>query len=218
MDDNKKEQKLRSGRALRRSSPSLPRSSTPSDDKTTEEQQSSSTRGDNDNSNDDRDNENANNDDNDIDKHDATASHTQQQLATLVQHSTNQVQEQAENKARTQRLELEERMRMMERFHLEEVQDIRTDFERMAQQSIADTTPQKTSFYTPHTKRQQDVDYEELTKAAQDNYNHGKPKTANVNFQENGHFPEGTQNFGPGNSSDSKTTPDDDFTANKTQQ
>jgi hypothetical protein len=208
MDDNKKEQKLRSGRALRRSSPSLPPSSTPSDDKTTEEQQPSSTMGDKDNSNDDRDN-----DENDNDKQDAITPYTQQQLATLVKHAVNQVHEQAENKARTQRLELEERMRMMERFHLQEVQDIRTDFERMAQQPIADTTPQKTSFYTPHTKRQQDVDYEELTKAAQDNYNQGKPKNANVNFQENGNIPEGTQNFGPGNSSDSKTTPDDDFTA-----
>ena len=109
-------------------------------------------------------------------------------------------------------------MGIMELFHQEEAHNTRTDFERMAQQPIADTTPQKTSFYTPHTKRQQDVDYEELTKAAQDNYNHGNPKTANVNFQKNGHFPEGTQNFGPGNSSDSKTTPDDDFTANRTQQ
>jgi len=68
MDDNKKEQKLRSGRTPRRSSPSLPRSSTQSDDKTTEEQLSSPTMGDNDNSNDDHDNENANKDENDNDK------------------------------------------------------------------------------------------------------------------------------------------------------
>jgi hypothetical protein len=89
--------------------------------------------GDNDNSNDDRDNENDNNDINDKDKQDAIASYTQQHLATLVKHAVNQVQEQAENKARTQRLELEERMRMMERFHLQEAQDTRTGFDRMAQ-------------------------------------------------------------------------------------
>jgi len=86
-------------------------------------------------------------------------------------------------------------MGIMELFHQEEAHNTRTDFERMAQQPIADTTPQKTSFYAPHAKRQQDADYEELTKAAQGNYNQGKPKNANVNFQGKWKYSRGDTKF-----------------------
>ena len=44
---------------------------------------------------------------------------------------------------------------------------MRMDFERLAKPATPTTnTPPKTHFFTPHTKRQQDVDYAQLTAGA----------------------------------------------------
>jgi len=97
-------------------------------------------------------------DDNDDDTQ-AIATYTQAQLASLVQQAVS-------NAISQERTEFHSHITRLETFHNEEVDNIRNDFKRLLQEATNTEpveTPPKTRFFTPHTKRQQDVDYARLT-------------------------------------------------------
>ena len=100
-------------------------------------------------------------DDND-DNTQAIATYTQAQLASLVEHAVS-------NAISQERTKFQFQITSLETFHNEEVGNMRNDFTRLLQEATTNApteTPPKTRFFTPHTKRQQDVDYARLTAGA----------------------------------------------------
>jgi hypothetical protein len=100
-------------------------------------------------------------DDND-DNTQAIATCTQAQLASLVEHA-------ASNAISQERTNFHSQITKLEMFHKEEVDNTRNDFTRLLQEATTNVpteTPPKTRFFTPHTKRRQDVDYARLTAGA----------------------------------------------------
>ena len=95
----------------------------------------------------------------DNDETQAIATYTQAQLASLVEHAVS-------NAISQERTKFQFQITSLETFHNEEVGNIRNDFTRLLQEATTNVpteTPPKTRFFTPHTKRQQDIDYARLT-------------------------------------------------------
>ena len=159
MDDTRAT-KTRSGRSLRRGSPSLhTRSSSPMCDKQDDKNESSHTKEHDDDPSHMGDDNDQHDEHDDNDETQAIATYTQAQLASMVGQAVH-------NAINQERTKFHSQVTNLEQFHREEVENIRNDFTRLLQEATTNVpteTPPKTRFFTPHTKRQQDIDYARLT-------------------------------------------------------